>query len=894
MRRIGSVIAALAGGLFWGCNGSEGGGRAGDLGAGAGGEGAMAGGHAEVTGIGGGSPGDGGSGADSDDDGIDLGEGGNPSCPSTCSELEANCGTVTDSRCGGVVECGDCAAGEVCGAVEPNQCTPVGVPCAPQTCEELAADCGAVSDGCGGLIQCGQCPTGQTCGANAPNRCGGGGGTCIPLTCADLQGVECGIQGDGCGDTVDCGGCPSGEECVARDGQSRCVEPAVLCEPVTCAEAGFECGVVGDGCGGTIFCGNTCALPKACGGDPDRPNQCGCTGLCGQIPDCDAGATTSISGTVFDPAGNNPLHNVLVYIPNDPSDPGLQPFTTRASTCDVCGATAAGDPLVLTHTGVDGSFTLSGVPVGQGIQLVVQLGRWRRIFEIEIPNACEVNQLPNGGKLTLPKNKSEGDIPLIAVVTGAQDGMECMLLKSGIDEAEFTNPDGTGRVHLYQGSGTVAPDNKGPGTRIDDSTPSELALYAEGSDGTIPLIDYDMLILACQGTDYDLREDLHPALGYWPDLVDYANSGGRVFATHWSYSYMYAGGDDNPLSHTAELSNILGGDPTGTGTIVSDPALNPQAAEFTAWLGLVGALDSPETTPATFQINEARFNVAAVTPPGQTWVTAQYSQDPEQTPMPVHFTFNTPVTDGTGGSCGRFVYSDFHVSNGQPEATFPANCTDRDTMTPQEKVLEFMLFDLSACVTPYEPLCTPSTCAEQGFECGAAGDGCGSGIDCGECPAGESCGLVSPGQCDSFNCTPTTCSALGYDCGAAGDGCGGALQCGSCPSGQTCGAAGPNRCGTTTATCTPRTCAEQAIECGMAGDGCGGALDCGSCLPPAVCGIGGPGQCGTPTCTPMTCAEQGIECGAAGDGCGAALNCGNCNAGMVCGLTQPGVCGQIL
>ena len=78
--------------------------------------------------------------------------------------------------------------------------------------------------------------------------------------------------------------------------------------------------------------------------------------------------------------------------------------------------------------------------------------------------------------------------------------------------------------------------------------------------------------------------------------------------------------------------------------------------------------------------------------------------------MPIHYTFDTPFNQTP--TCGRVVYSDFHVES-QPTAaeftgdTFPKECpggTAPTSMTPQEELLEFMLFDLTSCVSP--PVCT--------------------------------------------------------------------------------------------------------------------------------------------------------------------------------------------
>jgi|GEM_PF-4566062 len=82
--------------------------------------------------------------------------GGGPSecLPADCVTLGANCGLIGDG-CGGVLECGTCEAGLMCGGEQPNVCG-VGE-CAPQTCEGLGQLCGMHGDGCGGLIDCGEC-----------------------------------------------------------------------------------------------------------------------------------------------------------------------------------------------------------------------------------------------------------------------------------------------------------------------------------------------------------------------------------------------------------------------------------------------------------------------------------------------------------------------------------------------------------------------------------------------------------------------------------------------------------------------------------------------------------------------------------------------------------------
>jgi hypothetical protein len=649
---------------------------------------------------------------------------------------------------------------------------PDGGGCTPSTCKDLDANCGPVTDTkCGGIIQCGTCPAGESCGAQKPSQCGAG----------------------------------------SPD----------ACSPQTCASQNVNCGEVGDGCGNTISCGS-CNAPQTCGGGA-TPGVCGCTGVCAQVPTCMGMTTTTLAGTVLDPAGIHPLYNALVYIPNDPTDPGLQPFAAGI-TCDVCGSTAAGDPLVTTYTAPDGTFTLQGVPVGASIPLVVQLGRWRRQFTVNVATSCGANSVP-AGTLTMPKNQTEGDIPRIGILTGGFDPMECVLRKMGVDDSEFTNPNATwgagGRIQLYLAgqqtqpanpfgfAASVCPPNPyGSGAQINGSTPNQATLFGTAG-GQTTINQYDLVILACEG--YEENEEAN-----WSNLGAYTSAGGRVFTTDYAYDWMAhsnAGSGTNVTQNPQYMAvanwdtdqNPGGAPQTGVIDLVS----NPKGMAFQQWLQNVG-VSVPNS--GTVALDPVFHNSDSIIAPTQQWLYWGAN-------TPIHFTFNTPVGATSADQCGRVVYSDWHADNlgfsaNYPECmdfysystsapyyshgmTFPAEC-DSGPMTAQEAILEFMLFDLTACVQPYMPLCTPTTCAAEGIQCGPTGDGCGNLLQCGTCPPGEYCGGAGPGKCGMMNnCMPSTCAKQGIQCGQAGDGCGNVLNCGNCPTGQICGLGGAGKCGMT-------------------------------------------------------------------------------------------------
>ncbi len=615
-----------------------------------------------------------------------------------------------------------------------------GPPCGLRTCASAGATCGPIGDGCYGVLHCGNCTYPTTCGGGGvPSVCGQP--TCTKRTCAAAD-AGCGVVGDGCGGLLSCGSCPASIICGA-------VTPYVCDYP---EDAGPIDAGSGAGMDASVDCGEFCGPPPTC---PD-------------------GGTT-VSGTVYAPTdpdagygAPDPLPNAIIYVPATP----VLPFDAGVA-CDMCGAPVSGNPVTLTQSGPDGTFVLPNVPVGSDIPLVIQIGRWRRQVTIPTVASCEDTPLPP--ELTrLPRNRSEGDIPLTAMVTGAVDTIECVLRKIGIDDSEFTTPAAGGRVQMYVGPGQV-----GPGASDSTGTaPAESAL----TSSLATLDQYDLVIFACVGDpEYESPTDQ-------TNVIDYATAGGRVYATHYSYVWLY---DDPPFSATAEWSPSYS-EITGTQEVLVQTNF-PKGALLAQWLQTVGA--SP--VPGQILLNNLRNDLLSVTPPSQNWLT--YDDGFGDT-FPVHYTFNVPVNAFEGTQCGRVVFSDFHVENAALDAgaIFPGECTVAP-LTPQEKVLEFMLFDLASCVVQIQPqpptTCTPLTCLQQGFVCGLQGDGCGGTLNCGSCGS-DFCGAGGvPGQCSPSPCVPLTCAQQNAACGPTADGCGGLLQCGGCDAGSCGGGGVANQCG---------------------------------------------------------------------------------------------------
>ncbi len=446
----------------------------------------------------------------------------------------------------------------------------------------------------------------------------------------------------------------------------------------------------GCGDGGTTFVeGSSGGNGGGDGGDllggGDASDAKACTGLCLRQKNCANGTQTSLSGSVYDPAGRVPLYNVVVYVPNAP----LSDIKDGAS-CDQCG-TVSGDPLVVALTDSAGNFKLQNVPVGKDIPLVMQVGKWRR--QVTLPmdvQECADNALttPALKDLTrLPKNKNEGNIPLMALTTGGADALECLLRKIGVEDTEFTVGAGTGRVHFYAGHNGSTRFDPGHGGQNFGAT----APFWSNADN---LKKYDIVLFSCEGTS-DPGSKPQAALDA---LGAYTSAGGRVFSSHWHRYWLWAHNDGNGSAVGNSPFTNLGAwndhDPDPPNPINANVDTSfPKGQAMHDWLANVNALPG-----GTLPIRNSRHNIDSVTPPGTTsWISIDYSG----LHSVQYLSFNTPQSAPDDKKCGRVVYSDLHVSAdsngdraGQP---WPQGCVTQE-LSPQEKALEFMLFDLSSCI----------------------------------------------------------------------------------------------------------------------------------------------------------------------------------------------------
>ena len=200
---------------------------------------------------------------------------GPPEAPWQCIVEQRECGQ-TMAQCGGkLVDCGTCAAPDVC-----NSNGKCGAPCVPKLPAEAdAVSCGSFDDGCKGKLSK-DCPLSPK---GAKEVCKDDGSCCVAKTCADDYKDQCGTGlSDGCGSTVDCN-CAAGSVCSAKTTATT----GSCCQKHDCSFYPGQCGTLDDGCGGTISCG--------CGSQTCKKASGALSGTCCDLPVCNGQCNTTLS-----------------------------------------------------------------------------------------------------------------------------------------------------------------------------------------------------------------------------------------------------------------------------------------------------------------------------------------------------------------------------------------------------------------------------------------------------------------------------------------------------------------------------------------------------------------------------------------------------------------------
>ena len=447
---------------------------------------------------------------------------------------------------------------------------------------------------------------------------------------------------------------------------------------------------VGSDCVG-LFC------PAATGG-----RACSDGGLDCQVNfDCPAGKPTTLTGTVYDPAGRNPIYDAIVFVPVFPAS--VPPLPAGNPTCNAC-ETPVGDYVTAAVTDALGHFTLVQVPTSTNLPLVIQIGKWRRTIVVPAVADCAVTAVdPSSSRL--PRNHGEGEMPQMALLTGGCDNLACFLRGVGVDAAEFSTPRGSGRVDVYQGLGAGGPGPALSNGTAGDCTTAGCPLWS----GKASLERYDQVLLGCE---CGANDQTKPAAGRTA-LHDWVAGGGQLLAAH-SQATWFANGPPDFMGVATWASGAASG--------AAGPFLVNQSfvrGHFLAkWLAGLGAADA--SGQIALDPDDVSTSVTAVGSAATDWIddtsTALDSGAPDADgAAPARafagnvkaLSFGVPLPPPSESVCGKVFFTDLHAGGGQAlaepgadgasaPAAVPAAC-DGGPLTPEEEALEFFLFDTPSC-----------------------------------------------------------------------------------------------------------------------------------------------------------------------------------------------------
>jgi hypothetical protein len=269
-------------------------------------------------------------------------------------------------------------------------------------------------------------------------------------------------------------------------------------------------------------------------------------------------------------------------------------------------------------------------------------------------------------------------LPRIALVSGGEDTLECLLRKLGIDDSEFGIRPGAGRVQLFTGKGGMTElqasggEGGAGGAGANSMTPGrELWSSAEA------LGVFDLVLL---GSETDANAAEKPAASRQV-LHDYVVNGGRVLLQHFQSYFLAAGPAD-----VSSLATFAAQPDLPSPFTVEVDVGSPRGQALAAWLDVV----NPNGSEGELSVELGQNGVQAVSAPA---VRLLYADAPATVQA---FSVDLPYEPGAE-VCGRVTATDLLTAAGDSVAAFPSGCQSQ-ALSPQEQALAFLIFDLGACL----------------------------------------------------------------------------------------------------------------------------------------------------------------------------------------------------
>lgn len=367
----------------------------------------------------------------------------------------------------------------------------------------------------------------------------------------------------------------------------------------------------------------------------------------------------TITGRVTLPDGIRSAPAALIYEPAT-----AEPL--RTGECQQC--LEGSDLLAHTTTAVDGTFSMQ-LPLGSHT-LFVEKALFKRGLAVTVRECGETIALP-AGATRLPRDRTEGYVPRIALVTGWWDHMETVLAALGMAPDEMT---ATETFVPYSGDGYSA-------------FPADTELFINSA----LLNSYDMVVVNCGNQNISTLFATDEAR---VNIRAFVSGGGRLFVTDESSAFIeetfpeaidFVGSEGDGLGEEpeAQRASFLGEDGLSVRADILDAAAAQWMAQYFP--------SSDATVPIDSFVGGWAVMDRVDTSRTKTWVASDVSWYSDEKSFESTSGYK-PLTVSFDHGCGRVVYSSYHT----------AEESSGSALAAQELMLGYLLVEIASCVS--EPM----------------------------------------------------------------------------------------------------------------------------------------------------------------------------------------------